>query len=87
MKLTTDIHPVLRLGWSYTSAPHIYLHDIDRENFIFYFVLYFLCIKFITTPGLSVHMHHLSNIYCVYKNMYVYEFEMFEAQPAYMWYI
>jgi hypothetical protein len=21
--------------WSYTSTPHIYLHDMDRDNFMF----------------------------------------------------
>jgi len=38
VKLTTDMHPVLRLEWSYTSAPSICLHNVDRENFIVYFV-------------------------------------------------
>ena len=45
MKLTTDILPVLRLEWSYTSAPPLYLHKVDRENFI----NCLLCIQFLTT--------------------------------------
>jgi hypothetical protein len=47
------------------------------------FVLYKIC----HYPGLTVHIYHLSNIYSVYKNKFVYEFEMFEARPAYIWYI
>jgi len=32
------------------------------------------CIQFVKTRALSVSMYHVSNVYCVYKNMYVYEF-------------
>jgi hypothetical protein len=38
-ELTTDIHPFLRLEWSYTSNPPICFHNVDREKFIIEFGL------------------------------------------------
>jgi len=35
MKLTTDILLVLKLESGYTSAPCVYLHDVERGNLTF----------------------------------------------------
>jgi hypothetical protein len=38
-RVTTDIHPILRLEWSCTSTPSICFPNVDRENFIIEFVM------------------------------------------------
>jgi hypothetical protein len=50
VKLTTDMHPVLKLEWSYTSAPSICLHNVDREKFIVHFVVPVCSVQNLSQP-------------------------------------